>query len=397
MKPKPMSRLAIAVLILAACADCLHAHDRTTSYSSWRLSSQQAKVVLTMSEVDVASLRLPDGEAALAQYARSHLILLAAENSCPVEGPTRRLPASAGRIRLEWLIAVPGGSALDIRSDLFGEINSGHLHFASLHQQDGVSERVLTSTEKSWRIESDSDSTSKPALSTGFRDYVRLGIGHIATGYDHLVFLFALLLAGGTFGIVVKVVTGFTIGHSITLALASLNIVRPQSEPIEALIGLSIALVAVENVWLLGRGNRLLPIATILLLAALGICAGAGLGRIPMLCWLGMVLFLSCYYPLLDRGSAAESARWAVALIFGLIHGFGFASVLQEAELPTDRLAGALLGFNLGVEAGQITLVAVAWPLLRIALARWSEQVVQMGSAAALCLGVYWMVARNYA
>jgi hypothetical protein len=395
MKTRFLLRAALTVLTVASLSGLAFAHDRTLSYSSWHISAQQATVTLTLNEVDVASLRLADGERALDQYAISHLTLLAGGKPCAVKSRPLRLTAPEGRIRFEWNVAIPAGAPFDIRSDLFAEGASGHLHFATLHQNDGVTERVLTSAERLWRIES-GDLTSVKATPTSFNDYLLLGVKHIWSGYDHLVFLFALLLSGGLFRDLVRVVTGFTIGHSITLGLAALDVFRPQSAPIEALIGLSIVLVAVENVWLLELDNRLLPITTISLLAVLGGWSCAGFGRIPALCWLGMIVFLSCYYPLLHRSAATESARWIVALIFGLVHGFGFASVLQEAELPANKLVGALVGLNLGIEAGQIALVAVVWPGLRVALTRWRAVVVEVGSAFALLLGVYWMLGRNY-
>lgn len=395
MKTRFLIVAAFLFIAFASRTGFALAHDRTLSYSSWHISAQLATVVLTLNEVDVASLKLADSERTLDEYVISHLTLLADGKPCVVESRPRRLTGPAGRIRFQWNVVIPVGAPLDIRGDLFAESNPGHLHFACLNQTEGVTEHVLTSDERLWHIES-GNLNSRRATPTRFNDYLLLGVKHIWSGYDHLVFLFALLLSGGMFSGLVRVVTGFTIGHSITLGMAAVGVLRPQGAPIEALIGVSIILVAVENVWLLDRENRLLPITTILLLAVLGGWSCAGFGRIPALCWAGMIVFLSCYYPLLHRSATTESARWIVALIFGLVHGFGFASVLQEAELPSDKLLGALVGFNLGVETGQLALVAIVWPWLLVALTRWRAAVVEVGSAFALLLGVYWMLGRNF-
>jgi hypothetical protein len=385
----------VAFLAVTLLAGPALPHDRTTSYSSWTISPREARVVLALHQADVVNLRLA-GDDALAQYVGSRLGLWVGGDPCPMTTLPRRLAASPGRIRFEWAIAVPSAADLDVRSNLFAESGSGHLHFASLYVEGRLTERVLTASDSAWRIASSGDVASDRAAPSGFRRYVVLGMDHIANGYDHLVFLFALLLAGGTFGSVARVVTGFTVGHSITLALAAFDVVRPQRDPIEALIGLSIALVAIENVWLLARRDRLLPIVTISILVAIGCGAAWGWGRIPPLCWIGLVLFLGCYYSLVGSSSVSDSARWAVALIFGLVHGFGFAAVLQEGGLPADRLATALVGFNVGVEAGQVVLIAIAWPFLWMALTRWHASVVEVGSAIAVCLGTYWMVSRNF-
>lgn len=388
--------LWIALLGLWCLPGLVSAHDRTMSHSTWRIADGQANVTLTLNELDVAGLQLGAGEDGLQRYVASHLGLLASgKRAVAQEGP-RQMPAPAGRVRFQWSIRVPASAAFEIRSDLFHESRPGHLHFATLQDAAGSIERVLTSAERSWPIEADRRA-GKSAESSGFGDYLVLGVEHILSGYDHLVFLFALLLGGGAFRELVKVVTGFTVGHSITLAVAALGFVRPQIEPVEALIGLSIAVIAVENVWLRARHDAVLPVTVVAALSLLGTAAALGLGRIPVLCWIGLAIFLACHYLLIKRSAQTAMARWPIAMLFGLIHGFGFASALLDIGLPTDRLASALLGFNLGVEAGQLILVSMAWPVLTRALRWQAVAVVQVGSAACLCLGMFWMVGRNYA
>ena len=147
-------------------------------------------------------------------------------------------------------------------------------------------------------------------------EYGKLGVEHILRGYDHLLFLLCVVWLAFTFKRIVLAVTGFTIAHSITLGLAALGVVTPAIEPTEALIALSIIFVAAE----LARQNR------------------------DSLSW---------RYPV------------AVSSVFGLLHGFGFASVLKEIGLPTNDILMALLAFNLGVEAGQllfiVALVILVW------------------------------------
>lgn len=393
--------IAIFTASLVAVASGSYAHDRTTSYSTWYVSQREAKIVLRVDEVDLAVLPWASGEAdsyaaALATYAVEHLVLLAGEQVCEVIEPPRRLEARAGRIALEWSVACPAEGPLRIRSDLLFDVRSSHLHFVSLRHEEGDAERVLSYRQRSWSLGDEADGVGT-AASTSAASYGLLGIRHIATGYDHLVFLLALLLVGGSFISLAKVVSGFTIGHSLTLALASLGLVRPEIESIEALIGLSIVLVAVENVWLLGPRRYFLPVTVIVLLVLLAIGSALGLGLFSGLKFVGFALFVACYYPLLRKNPRAESARWGVAMLFGLIHGFGFASVLLAADLPPARIPAVLLSFNLGVEAGQLALVAVAWPLIRFALKRWGTIVVELGSAVTICLGTYWLIERMWA
>jgi hypothetical protein len=186
------------------------------------------------------------------------------------------------------------------------------------------------------------------------------GAVHLVTGYDHLLFLLCLLLPAvlaRRVGLwqpvahwrdallpVAGVVTAFTVAHSITLALAALGHIRISPSVIEPLIAFSIVLAAIDNLWPILRG----------------------------------------------------APRWAVAFGFGLIHGFGFAGVLGELDLPAGELAWALLQFNLGLEAAQLAVVAIAVALLW-QLRRWNgypRWVLGLGSGTAALVGAFWVVQR---
>lgn len=149
-----------------------------------------------------------------------------------------------------------------------------------------------------------------PSISNNslFSEYGKLGVEHIIRGYDHLLFLMCVIWLAFTFKRILLAVTGFTIAHSVTLGLAALGVVSPAIEPTEALIALSIIFVAAE----LARQNR-----------------GSLTWRYPV----------------------------AVSSVFGLLHGLGFASVLQEIGLPSDDTLMALFAFNVGVEAGQLLFI----------------------------------------
>src|SRR4029450_2046673 len=133
-------------------------------------------------------------------------------------------------------------------TDVLRDVARSHLHFARVRPQGRSAFRRLPSDpERSWMI---GDSAAPVAVGDSLADFLLLGVEHILTGYDHLVFLLGLLLLGGGLRAPARVVTGFTVAHSLTLALAVFGVLRPDRAPIEALIGLSIALIAVENLWL---------------------------------------------------------------------------------------------------------------------------------------------------
>lgn len=387
-----------AVMMMVHFAE---AHDRTTSYSSWQLSEGKASVVLTMSDVDLKNMSLPkgsflDSNFELAQYAAQNLVMMTGDQPCSVSDGPYKMDAPTGRTRIRWSVTCPDQKELTIHSDLFFDTYPGHLHFASISNNNNSAEQVLSRAERSWPLGNGTPVSGAAVPSTGIGTFWTLGIKHIATGYDHLAFLLALVLLGGTLTSLVKIVSGFTVGHSVTLALATLGLVKPEIGSVEALIAVSIVLVAVENIWLLGRRSYCLPAFIVTLFLVVSILAGCGWGRMSGISYLGMAIFLSCYYPLVRQNPHVESARWATAMIFGLIHGLAFASVLREANLPTNRLTGALLGFNLGVEVGQIVIVAIVWPMLSKALSYWGTIVTELGSAVVLGLGFYWLTIRTY-
>ncbi len=237
-------------------------------------------------------------------------------------------------------------------------------------------------------------------VGTSLAGYVALGLEHILTGWDHLAFVLALLLLATRISEVAGLVTSFTLAHSVTLGLAVLGIVHPDGRAVEALIGYSIALVALENAWLLAGRGRGLPIIATAGLLVLALLSLLGIGAVPALALLGVALFTACHFGLLARAERPVRLRAAVAFGFGLVHGFGFAGVLAEMELPAGRVAPALFGFNVGVELGQLVVVTLAWPLLR-ALARWRGgraygPVVDLASAAVFGLGLFWFVSRSF-
>lgn len=182
--------------------------------------------------------------------------------------------------------------------------------------------------------------------------YIRLGFDHILEGLDHLLFVLGLLLLATSPLLLVETITSFTIGHSVTLALASLGIAQVPSRPVEVLIAASILLLAVE----LARGREAPPTL---------------LRRFP----------------------------WAMAFLFGLLHGLGFAGALAEIGLPPDDVPLALFSFNVGIELGQLAFVAVmmvAGLLLRSVLRErpaWMDLAPAYGIG---CLSAYWVLERLF-
>jgi hypothetical protein len=407
MSRRLLGPLALAVLAVLLAVDA-GAHGRSLSWSSWRITPDGAAVrvrvpLLELTRMGVDPIRDPRAPASIAQRLAAELRLSRGGRPCEPLGDPLPAAAPEGQAIYEWRVRCERSGAYQLTSSFLLDEAPTHLHFARVEASDGaVRERVLSEAEPSWPLgdpAAAADGAGEDAGTT-FAGYVALGVEHIATGWDHLAFVLALLLLAGSLREVAGLVTGFTIAHSVTLALAVLGVVRPEPAAVEALIGFSIALVAAENGWLLGGGGRGVPWAVCAGLLALAVLAALGIGAVPAGALVGLALFSACHFGLLARVERPARLRAAVAFAFGLIHGFGFAGILAELALPAERLVPALLGFNLGVELGQLVIVALAWPLLR-ALARVDggrphRAVAELGSAAVCGLGLFWFLTRTF-
>lgn len=376
------------------------AHTRSISYSLWDVDDGGAAVRLRVSRLELTRLALdplasPDDEqTAMAMLPAAVRMAAGGEWCRPAETP-RRLAASEGNLVYGWRVdcAVAGERVIESRFLL--DVAPSHLHFARVQRagQPPV-ERVLTEAEPSWTLAEAASAAAPASGGTSLLGYVELGVEHILTGWDHLAFVLGLLLLAYTLRDIAMLVTSFTIAHSITLALAVSGVVEPRVQVVEALIGFSIALVGIENAWLLAGRGIALPL---LVIGGFGALALAG-AKLPLAGILGLALFTACHFALLRRAARPERLRAAVAFAFGLIHGFGFAGVLMELDLERIRLAPALFGFNAGVELGQLAVVAAVWPLLLAARRspRTAAWVADLGSAAVAGLGVFWFITRSF-
>jgi hypothetical protein len=246
------------------------------------------------------------------------------------------------RVRYRCPAAV---SQFGVELELLDSFAHGHRHIARAQIGATSNEDVLYRGHEEISVTAASASGGAPPPRTqlGVFSFVRMGVEHILTGYDHLVFLFGLILVGGRVRALVGVVTAFTIAHSITLALAALDIWSPPSRIVEAGIALSIVYVGVENFFVTNAEHR-----------------------------------------------------WRITFPFGLVHGFGFASALREVSLARAQIPVALVSFNVGVEVGQLSVMAVLLPVILLCKRRgWLDRRATLVlSAGVVVAGGVWFVQR---
>jgi len=406
-----IGRIALILILLLLDRPAL-AHTKSESHSDWRIVANRVLVTFTIPEIEARRIA-SSGEAdrsreaepsseAVGRYLQSHLASRQNDADCPALSPIHPVSALSGFRRYELSFQCPGAGGITLRSSAFFDLVPSHVTFAQLTDDQGhITEQLFTRDHQIL----DSSDGDNPLQDAGFLDYIRLGVMHILTGIDHISFLLGLVLISRRFKDLIYVVTGFTLGHSATLALAVTGVLRPHAAYIDALVGLTIALIGAENVSVASRRPGLVALATLLLLGVLALADGIGLVGLPPLLLVGAGLFAANYLRLsgsLGAGNLGDAARLrlVVTLVFGLIHGFGFASDLLEMRLPTDKLAELLVGFNLGVEIGQISLVlamiAFAAGVVRLGLGLSRRWVVDIGSAALVAFGLFLLGTRSY-
>jgi hypothetical protein len=392
---------AAAALAWAASTGSAQAHTRSESHSSWRISGPDVHLQFTVPELEARRLTAAQGtgDATLLAYLAAHLKVEAQGAPCAPSAAPRALAAAAGYRRFEFQFRCAGERGIRLTDTAFFDVVAAHTNFAQIRGSDGELTEQLFSRDHP-TLDLGEAGGAKRLQNAGFLDYLAMGIQHIFTGVDHQAFLLGLVLLSRRLRDLVFVVTGFTLGHSLTLALAVTGVIRPHAEYIDALVGLTIVLIGMENI--VAHTHRPLPAALGLgvLLALMAIARRLGFGGLPVLVLIGSGLFAANYLMVSGRLRDAGRLRVAVTLVFGLIHGFGFASNLLEMRLPADRLAELLLGFNLGVEIGQLACVALVLTIVFL-LTRWSlglprRAVHDVVASGLVAVGMFWFVSRSY-
>jgi hydrogenase/urease accessory protein HupE len=354
-----------ALLLLARAAE---AHPAPFSYLDLSFDAQGGRGSLILHDFDVAhdlGIEPPDRllDPAFASRHRARLEALASERlRLTMDGDVRALRWTALEVdvdRFALRLSFEAGTRparIDVHAVMF-PYDPVHQTFVNIYEDGALRQQsILTADAPSLSFYAGS-AQGRVAL---LRTFIASGVEHILIGPDHVLFLVGLLLLGGRVGRLALIVTAFTIGHSITLSLAALDVVNPPARFIEPLIALTIVVVGADNLFVLHDRQRW------------GQSAAA---------------------------SPPRDARPLFAGFFGLVHGFGFASVLREFGLPKDALVWSLVSFNVGVEIGQLLIVVAAVGVLALAgrnrpsvataLARW-------GSIAVILAGTYWFVERLF-
>jgi len=363
---------AIVIAVVLFCWGAVaHAHKPSDSYlilkvsdsrveGQWDIALRDLEYAIGLDangDGDITWGELSARQGAVASYALARLKVAVRGAACTLQATDHLVDqhSDGAYAVLRFAATCPEATGpLTVGYTLFFDLDPTHRGLARI-ESAGLTQTAVLSPERR-------EQTFDLAASSVWQQmwaYVREGVWHIWIGFDHVLFLLSLLLPAvwlrvgrqwqpvlrfaTAFWDVLRVVTAFTVAHSITLSLAALQVVSLPSRLVESVIAASVVLAALNNV-----------------------------------------------YPVVSTG------RWIMAFSFGLIHGFGFASVLADLGLPRGSLVTALFGFNVGVELGQLAIVAVFLPVAYALRATWFYRRVIFlgGSAAVVVLAGAWLLER---
>ncbi len=331
------------------------AHDPGLSSANLEIQPQAIELQLTFNARDISGLiRQPPGEAVapekLDEIGRR---AVAFQINGEVQSTSSVVSGRDQNENVEFRYrfpAPPPGSAIGFDSLLLKEMSFGHRQaFAATDERGSeIARRILSGRDSTVSFSLTAIQPRTPATGTRFLEFFTLGIRHILTGYDHLLFLFGLLIVCRTPRSALLLITCFTLAHSLTLALSTFGLVSVPSRVVEATIAASILYVGLENLY---------------------------------------------------RREGILRGRWLLTFAFGLIHGLGFASVLHEMGIAKTGLSAVvpLVAFNSGVEVGQLAIAAIVLPIIwqarrRPAFLRLGVPACSMVVAVA---GAYWLLERT--
>lgn len=344
-----MKRLLIALWLGLAGIPNAVAHVTSTGLAVLEVDGGRLSYRLTLvateqdEEMGRMLLAAADGDAAaaarVAQAMREHARFSVAGEPCLPGRITVQGRRGDDKVVLEMALTCPRTTGTLVVHDEWPKVLGGHFQTVMSVRIPGQPSREFALGEE--RREATVELSG--AATTGWLSFIGMGTEHILSGPDHLLFLLALLALTRGFWPIAKIVTGFTIAHSVTLSLATLGVLDVPSRIVEPLIAATIIWVALEN-----------------LLAP-----------------------------------ARTAQRWLIAALFGLIHGLGFASALTELGLPRAAMIRALIGFNVGVELGQLAFVAAVMPaVVWLAKPGRIARLPQVLSVAVAAAGTFWLAER---
>ena len=359
--------IANTVIILFFLLSPLNAHYFSESFSKWNVVDNKVEANFSLLTLESTRIFQVENyqkimfEENLSEtdvfkiYLSQHLKVTSEGKNCSLIDEIKELDSQEGSLNLSLNFECPSNKEIIIINNALFNLVQSHIHIARIYIDNNLyTEKALFFNDQSIDLNEEKENNS---FSNSFSKFFSLGLDHILSGYDHLLFILGLLLLVTNLKRLLLVITGFTIGHSLTLSLSVINIIQVKSSLVEALIGYTIMFVGLEYLYKENNDHRVSMIFITTLSLLLLIFGNLINPNFPYFLILGILLFSLGYFYLLKNLNSENNLLSIITIIFGLIHGFGFGGFLLGSKISSENIFSGLLGFNLGVEVGQIIFV----------------------------------------
>ena len=383
-------------------------HYFSESFSKWNINGKSVVAQYSILELEATRIFKVDSyqkimyENKLSErdvfkiYLRQHIQVLSENNVCKMKDDIRDIASQEGYLNVEIQFHCESEEDIKIINNAMFNLIQGHIHIARVYVDNNLFiEKALFFNDQSLEIK---ENVNENSFIKSFGSFFNTGMNHILSGYDHLLFILGLLLIVSHFRKLILVITGFTIGHSLTLSLAVFDLIQINSKLVEALIGYTIMFVGLE--YFTKKNNNIVSsvifvILLNLLLLIVSLMLGISLSSALIL---GVVIFSISYLFFINNYKNENKFIVIITIIFGLIHGLGFGGFLLGSGINDENIVSGLLGFNLGVEFGQIAFILFTLLTFKILSLLKLNKIISLTKNTAfvfiISLGLYFYIQR---
>ena len=380
--------IANTVIIFFILLSPLNAHYFSESFSKWNVVDNKVEANFSLLTLESTRIFQVENyqkimfEENLSEtdvfkiYLSQHLKVTSEGKNCSLVDEIKELNSQEGSLNLSLNFECPSNKEIKIINNALFNLVQSHIHIARIYIDNNLyTEKALFFNDQSIDLNEEKENNS---FSNSFYKFFSLGLDHILSGYDHLLFILGLLLLVTNLKRLLLVITGFTIGHSLTLSLSVINIIQVKSSLVEALIGYTIMFVGLEYLYKENNDHRVSMIFITTLSLLLLIFGNLINPNFPYFLILGILLFSLGYFYLLKNLNSENNLLSIITIIFGLIHGFGFGGFLLGSKISSENIFSGLLGFNLGVEVGQIIFVLLILLIYKLLMTLKISKIIEI-------------------
>ena len=380
--------IANTVIILFFLLSPLNAHYFSESFSKWNVVDNKVEANFSLLTLESTRIFQVENyqkimfEENLSEtdvfkiYLSQHLKVTSEGKNCSLVDEIKELNSQEGSLNLSLNFECPSNKEIKIINNALFNLVQSHIHIARIYIDNNLyTEKALFFNDQSIDLNEEKENNS---FSNSFYKFFSLGLDHILSGYDHLLFILGLLLLVTNLKRLLLVITGFTIGHSLTLSLSVINIIQVKSSLVEALIGYTIMFVGLEYLYKENNDHRVSMVFITTLSLLLLIFGNLINPNFPYFLILGILLFSLGYFYLLKNLNSENNLLSIITIIFGLIHGFGFGGFLLGSKISSENIFSGLLGFNLGVEVGQIIFVLLILLIYKLLMSLKITKIIEV-------------------